>query len=274
MARARRSWCSLVATRRSRRHPPHRAKRPARVSGAGELSALAPVYNEASRAATRQSSGRRYQEHKVLWQSRVAEYAPYRGLADTLFPPDAVMTVGPIGVIGYMLPDLTIIDFFGLTDRAVARNPVTRPNSKRQLAHDRRPPPGYLKSRGVNLEVLGASQRFGPASEHALRPGRWRLDAALVSRPGVAAARVRWAPVVVERAAPRAARESGLDGRWPLSARPRAGLLRPRAWRLGCAGRRPGRGHRSRARKGAAARSGLRSSTANTPGPVTRRRAS
>lgn len=133
------------------------------------MRTLAPLYNEASWNASRQGAGVRYQEHRVFWQARTAEFGAYQGHVDTLFPPDAVMATGPIGVVGYVLSNLTIIDVFGLTDRTVARNPVTRPNAKRHVAHDRSPPPGYLEARGVNLEVLASSERFGPASEHALR---------------------------------------------------------------------------------------------------------
>jgi hypothetical protein len=85
------------------------------------------------------------------------------------FPPDAVMTIGQIGVPGYALQNLTIIDTLGLTDRTVAHNPTSIANSDRNLAHDRRPPPGYLEARGANLQVLPSSRTFGTASAFALR---------------------------------------------------------------------------------------------------------
>ena len=45
-----------------------------------------------------------------------------------------------------------------MTDATVARTPVTHPNLERVIAHDRRPPPEYLKQRGVNIRI------FDPAS--------------------------------------------------------------------------------------------------------------
>ena len=62
-----------------------------------------------------------------------------------------------IGIMSYYVPDLTIIDIFGLTDATVARNPVTHPNHVRRIAHDRHPPPGYLQQRGVNFHLQPAA---------------------------------------------------------------------------------------------------------------------
>ena len=74
-----------------------------------------------------------------------------------IIPADAVMARAGIGILPYYAPDLTIIDFHGLTDATVARHPVTKPNDERVIAHDRRPPPGYLQQRGVNFHLHGAA---------------------------------------------------------------------------------------------------------------------
>ncbi len=62
-----------------------------------------------------------------------------------------------------------------LTDATVARNPVTWPNSERFMAHDRRPPPGYiLEERGVNVMVLPSvtsGQEGLKRAAYALRVG-------------------------------------------------------------------------------------------------------
>lgn len=53
--------------------------------------------------------------------------------------------VGSVGLAGWMLPNVALIDLRGLNDRVIARTPPTvvagRP---RAMAHDREPPPGYL----------------------------------------------------------------------------------------------------------------------------------
>ena len=55
-----------------------------------------------------------------------------------------------IGVVGWVFPDVAVIDVLGLTDAVVARQPGS-PNELRLMAHDRNPPPGYLDCFGVNV---------------------------------------------------------------------------------------------------------------------------
>jgi arabinofuranosyltransferase len=116
------------------------------------VKALLPAYNAWSRELAGHSVALRFQEHKVFWKLVTAEYGGYRAYDfGRLVPPDAVMSHGNIGVISYSLPSITLVDEHGLTDRVVARTKVKHSNSQRQMAHDRRPPPGYLEQRGVNM---------------------------------------------------------------------------------------------------------------------------
>ncbi len=94
--------------------------------------------------------------------SRIRAYKGYEHMERGLIPADALMDstgihFSGIGIRFYYLPDLKVIDRFGLTDATIARNPVARPNHERVMAHDRRPPPGYLKERGVNFSVHAAA---------------------------------------------------------------------------------------------------------------------
>lgn len=132
-------------------------------------SALLRAYNEALSYTAAHSVGTRFQEHRTFRLAREAMFGAYADKTRGRFPDDAVMSLNTIGVTSYHLADLTIVDVHGLTDRTVAHNPVLHPNSERQLAHDRSPPPGYLSQRGVNVSVLPASLGFGTASEYALR---------------------------------------------------------------------------------------------------------
>ena len=105
-------------------------------------------------------------------------WAPYRGMERGVIPGDAVNVVRWVGVQPYYLPDLTFVDSHGLTDKAIARNPVTFPNSERRIAHDRFPPSGYLESRGVNFEVRSAERDMWSAISAApyaaeVSPGVW-----------------------------------------------------------------------------------------------------
>ena len=70
-----------------------------------------------------------------------------------IIPDDALTSAGGLGRF-YYLPDLKVLDVLGLTDATVARTSVTRSNLERRIAHDRRPPPEYLKQRGVNIRII------------------------------------------------------------------------------------------------------------------------
>ena len=83
----------------------------------------------------RQHVHRLYYEHQVsFWPGR-----------DETIPGDGrpVLVRGGVGVPGWVLPEVIIIDRLGLNDRVVARNPTR--SKKRHMAHDRRPPEGYTK---------------------------------------------------------------------------------------------------------------------------------
>ncbi len=105
-------------------------------------------------------------------------WGPYSNMERGLIPVDAVALVNAAGVIPYYLPDLTFVDYHGLNDRVIARNPVAVPNNERRLAHDRKPPPGYLEERGVNFDVHPVARDLWSAlrrGSYALQfaPGLW-----------------------------------------------------------------------------------------------------
>ena len=102
----------------------------------------------------------------------------YEDMERGLIPSDAVALVKWAGAAPYYLPDLTFVDYHGLNDRVIARNPVARPNNERRLAHDRFPPSGYLEERGVNFSIFPVAPSAGAAlstAPYALQfaPGLW-----------------------------------------------------------------------------------------------------
>src|SRR6185369_9074175 len=85
-------------------------------------------------------------------RDEVRRWSPYERLRGSApLPADTVMAANSIGVLGYYLADTTLIDERGLTDHHVARDPVTKTNNERYMAHDRAATPAYLAQRGVNL---------------------------------------------------------------------------------------------------------------------------
>lgn len=133
------------------------------------MRTLSAAYNEALKFDTSHMIGSRYHTENMFCQTALDVYGAYFGKTDGLFPNDAVMRYDAVGVVPYSIPDLTIIDIFGLTDRVIARNPVVARNRDRRLAHDRFPPAGYLESRRINVSVLPAAGQFGADSEYAMR---------------------------------------------------------------------------------------------------------
>ena len=105
------------------------------------------------RSLIRQSVAMRFVEHREFANQQLRRWKPYENMENGVIPDDALMVSGSIGIHSYYLPDLKVIDRYGLTDATVARNPVEAPNHERQMAHDRQPPVGYLEERGVNFTI-------------------------------------------------------------------------------------------------------------------------
>ena len=114
---------------------------------------LVAISNDLRRLADQQFVARSFARLREFAAFRIRQYKAYEHMERGALPPDALMTAGALGIRSYYLPDLKVIDRFGLTDATVARNPVTHANHERKIAHDRRPPPGYLEERGVNITL-------------------------------------------------------------------------------------------------------------------------
>ncbi len=104
--------------------------------------------------------------HREFTNTFLQAWKPYETMARGVIPDDALIAFKGVGIMPYYLPDLKIVDLYGLTDTTIARTPVTRPNYARKIAHDRWPAPGYLEERGVNLQIHPAA--FSEAQALAL----------------------------------------------------------------------------------------------------------
>ena len=107
---------------------------------------------------------------------QLVRWRPYQEMRRGIIPSDALAKTGPAGIPPYFVPDLKFIDFWGLTDATIARNPVTR--RRWRFGHARQPPPGYLRARGVNFEVYPAAASAEEAMGQGLYavqvgPGLW-----------------------------------------------------------------------------------------------------
>ena len=92
------------------------------------------------------SIGMRHQEHKRFWELQAARYPSERGPAPASWARDRpVYPRESVGVLGWRRPHMAILDVHGLNDRVVARAPIRKIDGRRQLAHERWPPKGYLQ---------------------------------------------------------------------------------------------------------------------------------
>jgi arabinofuranosyltransferase len=110
--------------------------------------------------------GMRHQEHKVFHQTQRDRYPRREDGQRYGRDRPAVSVEMAIGVYGWVLPNVAVIDYFGLTDHVIARTPAplrmpAEPTrlppglrGKRLMAHDRRPPPGYVECFEPDLRVV------------------------------------------------------------------------------------------------------------------------
>lgn len=111
----------------------------------------------------------RHREH-VVFVEGVADRYPTRDEGMALEAGEnPVHAMFSVGIPGWTLPKVAIIDKLGLNDRVVARNPVHA--RFRTMAHDRRPPKGYVGCFKPNVTTAGgrAIVRTRPLSDDRVR---------------------------------------------------------------------------------------------------------
>lgn len=100
--------------------------------------------------------GMRHQEHKVFYEFHKSAYPP-REEGEKIQGDDyPVLATATVGVPGWVLPRVAILDQFGLNDYVIARSPFRK--SVRLMAHDRVAPPGYVESFLPNVFVAKPGQ--------------------------------------------------------------------------------------------------------------------
>ena len=159
---------------------------------------LVAISNDLRRQSAKHGVALRFSDFRKWANLMTQTWKPYEKMERGIIPDDALTSDGSLGKF-YYLPDLKVLDSWGLTDATVARTPVTRPNLERWIAHDRRPPPEYLKQRGVNIRI------FVPASSATEALRRADADYAVKVGPDL------WMPFNTVNAQWAAARFAGRD---------------------------------------------------------------
>ena len=122
----------------------------------------------------------RHQEHKMMHRLSIAAY-PSRAAGRAYGPAGNPVLAGlAVGVPGWVLPHVHVLDGWGLNDYVIARSPRI-PTPERQMAHDREPPTGYAECFRPNLFLarpgeLRHLERERPLTDAEIRAceERWR----------------------------------------------------------------------------------------------------
>ena len=94
----------------------------------------------------------RHQEHKVFQLHQARIHPPREEGSRTRWEARPVAHVNSVGVTGWVLPNVALIDERGLNDYVVART-APPPGPTRRMAHDRAAPDGYVECFEPNVSV-------------------------------------------------------------------------------------------------------------------------
>lgn len=108
--------------------------------------------------------GTRHQEHKVFYEWQKQAWRPREEGLLLEWDDRWVMPWDAVGVPGWVLPHVAIVDSRGLNDHVIARSAVD-PAKKRSMAHDRTPPPGYIDCFRPNVTKNRTGLRLTPREQ-------------------------------------------------------------------------------------------------------------
>jgi arabinofuranosyltransferase len=99
----------------------------------------------------------RWQEHRMFLIGQL-EFFPQRSLElPSEAGPFPVAYFSTVGVAGWVLPKVAVIDGYGLNDYVIARLPID-PGIKRMMAHDRFAPHAYVVSFLPNVNIMSSGK--------------------------------------------------------------------------------------------------------------------
>lgn len=96
--------------------------------------------------------GMRHREH-VVFHEQLAEALPSRAEGAAIgWDGRPVLAAGNVGLVGWILPNVAVLDVLGLNDYLVARTPPPE-GEERTMAHDRLAPPDYIACYRPNVSI-------------------------------------------------------------------------------------------------------------------------
>lgn len=120
--------------------------------------------------------GVRQPTHRAFWQAQERIWPSREEGGKVTWEERVVLPLTSVGVPAWVLPEVAILDVYGLNDRVIARYPPLPPEG-RQMAHARIPPPGYIECFRPNATFMSFESR-----------GSGQIDGRLEFQPGQVAA--------------------------------------------------------------------------------------
>lgn len=118
--------------------------------------------------------GVRHQEHKVFAEHLAARF-PTRATGSRLRGTDVpVMAFNTVGVVGWVLPHVAILDTYGLNDAVIAHSPLRGVSEERYMGHSLGPPDGYVECFRPNIVLrqngtVEVQPRAAPLTDDEIR---------------------------------------------------------------------------------------------------------
>jgi len=129
---------------------------------AGPARAYGAAFDELQAWMAERYVGTRAQEHKVFWQDQLARFPSRAEGKKVGWDQRLVAVLQSVGISGWVMPEVAILDRHGLNDRVVARTKVEKPPARRLMAHERTPPPGYIECFDPNVVISGRRVLLAP----------------------------------------------------------------------------------------------------------------
>ncbi len=121
--------------------------------------------------------GVRQPTHRAFWQAQERIWPAREEGEKVTWEERIVLPLTSVGVPSWVLPEVAILDVYGLNDRVIARHPPLPPEG-RQMAHARIPPPGYIECFRPNATFMSFESRSSGRIEGRLEfhPGQMAAD--------------------------------------------------------------------------------------------------
>ena len=146
-------WAHHLATRdMTTRSETHELLLPVAPRLVPPLSWLARPFDALQAWLIPRHVGMRQREHAVFHDQLARGLPPRREGATISWEERPVVAAGNVGMVGWRLPHVAVLDVLGLNDYVVARTPLPD-TEQRKMAHDRLAPPGYLLCYRPNVAI-------------------------------------------------------------------------------------------------------------------------